>query len=161
MSYYNVDEICRAHGLCGSASWAKYDSCNTSSHYYNKVKLALGLIDYAMGEKGQWVCSSSHSWPRYSAEVALHPVKFPRYRLNRSLCAAPRRSGRSKEGKNLLSLSGFVPKFRDRPTLNLVTTQTVLCPTCIASSLFVWFNYWARANEATARRCVTYSSLSI
>lgn len=129
MLYYIVDEICRADGRCGSASWAKYDGCSTrSSHCYNKVKLTLGLIDYVIGEKGEWVCSFTHSWPRYSSEVALLPVKCPLCRLHRRLCATPRLSGRCRERKKLLSLSRFDPQFRSRPARNLVTTQTVLSP---------------------------------
>jgi hypothetical protein len=130
MLYCNVDEICRADGRCGSASWAKYDSCSIrSSHRYNKVKLALGLIDYVIGEKGEWVCIFTHSWPRYSAEVALLPVKCPLYRLHMRLCATPRRSGRCRERKSLLSLSRFdPPQFGGRPARNVVTTQTMLSP---------------------------------
>jgi hypothetical protein len=129
MLYYHVDEICRAHARCGSASWAKYDSCSIwSNHCYNKVKLALGLIVYVVGEKGEWVCSFTPSWPRYSAEVALLPVKCPWYRLHRRLYATPRRSGRCVERKNLLSLSRFDPQFRGRLARNLVTTQTALSP---------------------------------
>ena len=129
MLYCNVDEICRADGRCGSASWAKYDGCSTrSNHCYSKVKLALGLIDYVIGEKGEWACTFTHSWPRYSAEVALLPVKCPWYRFHRMLWATLRRSGRCRERKNLLSLSRFDPQFRGRPARNLVTTQTLLSP---------------------------------
>jgi len=44
------------------------------------------------------------------------------------LCATPRRSGRYRERKNLLSLSRFDPQFRGHPARNLVAAQTLLSP---------------------------------
>ena len=144
MLYYNVDEICRADGRCGFASWPKYDSCSIrSSHCYNKAKLALGLIDYITGEKGEWVCTFTHSWPRYSAEVALLPIKCPWYRLHRMLCTTPRRSGRCTERKNLLSMSRFDPQFRGHPARNLVATQTLLSPNVSYLSCFYGYSIGA------------------